>query len=65
MSKKIDTYKYHYEIGNTIVHGGRTNDLERREQEHQEEWPKGHIKQVGRKTTEEAAIQWEKDKGFS
>ncbi len=65
MSKKRDTYKYEFKIRNKIVHGGRTKDLERREQEHQEKWPKGHIKQVGRKTTEEAAIQWEKDKGFS
>ena len=65
MSKKRDTYKYHYKIGNKIVHGGITNDLERREQEHQDKWPKGHIKQVGRRTTEEAAREWEKDKGFS
>ena len=65
MSKERDTYKYHYKIGNKIVHGGITNDLERREQEHQDKWPKGHIKQVGRRTTEEAARKWEKDKGFS
>lgn len=60
MPKPRDTYKYHYKIGNKIVHSGITDDLDRREQEHQQERPKGHIKQVGRKTTEEAAREWEK-----
>ncbi len=61
MSKRRDTYKYHYKTGNKIVHSGITDDLERREQEHQQEWPKGHIKQVGQKTTEDAARKWEED----
>jgi predicted GIY-YIG superfamily endonuclease len=65
MQKARNTYKYHYKVGQKIVHGGITDDLERREQEHQQEWPKGHIKQVGRRTTEGAARQWEKDKGFT
>ena len=30
-----------------------------REQEHQQKWPGGHIKQVGRRTTEDAAHEWE------
>lgn len=60
-----DTYKYLFKVGNKIVHGGKTNDLERREQEHKENWKKGHILQVGRRTTEEAAREWEKKKGFS
>lgn len=60
-----DTYKYHFKVGNKIVHGGITNDLDRREAEHQQTWANGHIKQVGRKTTEEAAHQWEKDKGYT
>ena len=60
-----DTYKYQFKIGNKIVHGGITNDLERREQEHQQKSPGGHIKQVGRKTTEEAARDWEKKKGYT
>jgi len=58
-------YKYHYKIGNKIVHGGITKDLERREQEHQQRWPNGHIKQVGRKTTEDAARNWEEEKGYT
>jgi predicted GIY-YIG superfamily endonuclease len=59
-------YKYEYKIGNKIVHGGITQDLERRELEHQQHrgWGKGHIKQVGRKTTEEAARDWEEKKGY-
>lgn len=64
MPKPRNYHKYYYKIGNKIVHGGITNDLERREQEHQQKWPKGHIKQVGRVTTEEAARKWEEDKGF-
>lgn len=65
MGKPRDTHKYLYKIGNKIVHGGITIDLERREEEHQQKWPKGHITQVGRRTTEDAAREWEKDKGFS
>ena len=59
------TYKYQFKIGNKIVHGGITDNLDRREQEHQQKWPKGHIKQVGRITTEDAALKWEKDKGYT
>jgi len=58
-----DTYKYQMKIGNKIVHRGITNDLDRREGEHQQTWPKGHITQVGRRTTEEAARQWEDEGG--
>ena len=32
--KKRDTFKYVYKKGNKILHGGITNDLERREGEH-------------------------------
>jgi predicted GIY-YIG superfamily endonuclease len=60
-----DTYKYVFKVGNKIVHGGITDDLARREMEHQAEWPKGHIKQEGRRTTEEAAREWEKKKGYT
>ncbi len=60
-----DTIKYHFKVGRKIVHGGITEDLERREQEHQEKWPEGHIRQVGRRTTEDAAREWEKKNGFS
>jgi predicted GIY-YIG superfamily endonuclease len=65
MPKKRDTYKYYYKVRNKIVHGGITNDLDRREIEHKQKWSKGHIFQVGRCTTKEAALKWEEEKGFS
>ncbi len=65
MAKKRDTYKYHFKVGNKIVHGGITKDLKQREQAHFQKWPNGHIVQVGRRTTEEAARRWEQEKGFS
>ena len=65
MSKPREMYKYKFKIGNKVVHGGIINDLDRREMEHQQKWPKGHIKQVGNRTTEEAARDWEKTEGFS
>ena len=65
MGKPRDTYKYYFKNDQKVVHGGITNDLERRELEHQQRWPKGHILQAGRRTTEEGARKWEKDKGFT
>ncbi len=65
MGKRYDTYKYQFKVGRKIVHCGITDNLERREQEHQEKWPKGRIKQVGRRTTEDAARKWEKKKGYT
>ncbi len=65
MGKPRATYKYQFKDGNKILHGGITTDLERREAEHQQKWPDGHIKQVGRRTTEEAARDWENEKGYS
>lgn len=59
MAKSRDTYKYNFKVGNRIVHSGITKDLKRREEEHQQKWPNGHIKQVGHRTTEEAAREWE------
>jgi len=65
MAKRRKTNKYYFKQGNKILRGGITKNLDRREQEHQEKWPGGHIFKVGRLTTEEAARKWEKDKGFS
>ena len=63
--KKHDTYKYQFKVGNKVVYGGITKDLERREREHQQTYSqKGHIKQIGRKTTEEVARRWEQEKGY-
>lgn len=60
--KARNTYKYDFKIAQRIVHSGITNDLERREVQHQVKWPKGHIVQVGNRTTEEAATKWEETK---
>ena len=59
--KKRDTYKYNFKVKNKIVHTGITNNIERREQEHQRNWTNGHISQVGNKTTHDAALDWEKE----
>ncbi len=57
-----DTYQYHFKMGNKIVHTGITNDIDRREGEHKREHGqrKGHIKQVGVRTTYDAALEWER-----
>ena len=58
-----DTYKYHFKKGKRIVHTGITNDLDRREAEHRNErgQSKGHITQMGNRTTREAALEWERE----
>lgn len=63
MGKTRDTYKYQQKIGNKIVHRGITNDLERREKENQQGWPSSNISQIGRRTTREAALEWEREGG--
>ncbi len=57
-----DAYKYHLKRGNKVIRSGITNDLDRREKEHQQEYGEDvHITQVGRATTREGARDWEKD----
>lgn len=63
MAKSKDTYKYHLKRGNTVVHRGITNDLDRRENEHQQEHPGAEIKQVGRRTDRDSALKWERQGG--
>jgi predicted GIY-YIG superfamily endonuclease len=58
-----DTYKYHLKDGKQVVYRGITNDLNRRELEHQEQYPETRIKRVGRRTTREAALAWERNGG--
>ena len=58
-----DTFKYQFKVGNQVLHSGITNDLERREGEHERDFGTGHITQVGRRTTREAALKWERDGG--
>ncbi len=62
MAKSRDTYKYDFVKGGRIVHSGITRDPERREGEHRREYRGGNLRQVGRRTTEEAARTWEKGK---
>ena len=65
MGSERDTYKYFVKIGNKVMDGGITKDLERREQERQREYPGSHLYKVGNRTTEEGARKWEKDEGYS
>lgn len=71
MAELRDTYKYWFKVGNLRVHCGITNDLNRRENEHQNSgrytlyggkrhyWSDGHIVQEGLRTTRSAALLWE------
>ncbi len=71
-----NTYKYHFKVGNVIVHGGITNNLIIREGQHKNSgrytlyrnlrlyWSNGYIIQVGNVTTREAALQWERENGY-
>ena len=63
MANPRETCKYQFKDVNKVLHRGITNNLDRRESEHKREWPEGHIKQVGRKTTREAALKWEREGG--
>ena len=58
-----DTYKYQLKLGRKVILRSITSDLERREAEHQNEFPGSRIKQIGRKTTREAALRWERRGG--
>lgn len=69
-------YKYHFKVGNLIVHSGITDNLQRREIEHRNShrystfndkrfyWSNGHIVQVGVAVSRESGLQWERDNGF-
>ncbi|MDD9980713.1 MAG: hypothetical protein OXU81_05055 [Gammaproteobacteria bacterium] len=60
MGATRDTFKYHFKRGNKILHTGITNDLDRREREHQRDIDSGgHISQVGHRTTLDGAKAWE------
>jgi len=64
MAKERNTAKYHLKHGGEIVHRGITDrPLEEREREHQERFPGSHITQVGRRTTREKALKWERKGG--
>ncbi len=54
-----NVYKYHFKQGNQIVFTGITNDIDRREAELRDE--PGQSKQVGLRTTYNAALEWERE----
>jgi hypothetical protein len=57
-----DTYTYDFLVNGRIVHSGITTDPGRREREHQQRWPSGHLRIVGRAKTEQGAREWEAGK---
>lgn len=64
MAKERNTIKYHVKCGNKIVHRGITDrPPEEREREHQKDFPGCRIVQVGRRTTRERALEWERRGG--
>jgi predicted GIY-YIG superfamily endonuclease len=63
VSKRRDTYKYHVKISGKVVYRGITNDLERRGAQHKARWPSSRIVQIGRRTTREQALEWERRGG--
>ena len=63
MKKVRDTYKYHVKVSGKIVYRGITKNLERRGAEHKARRPSSHIVQIGRRTTREKALEWEREGG--
>ena len=57
-----DTYKYHPKKGDKIIRIGVTNDLNRREAEQQKSFAGTPIHLIGRRTTRESGLKWERDK---
>lgn len=53
-----NTYKYQLKVGHKVILRNITYDLNRREAEHQNDYPGSRIEQIGRKTTREAALKW-------
>lgn len=58
-----DTYRYHFIKDRKVAHRGITNDLERREAEHQNRYGNGSIRQVGPRVSRDSALKWERDGG--
>lgn len=60
MPKKRNITTYELRQGRKVVHRGITNNPERRESEHQEQFPNSKLTPVGRAKTKEGALEWEK-----
>jgi len=65
MGKPRNWYTYKFIEDGKVKHGGRTRNLAEREKKHQEKWPRGHIKKMGRAKTKDGAIRWEKKQGYT
>ena len=63
MAQKKTTFKYHLKLGSRVDHRGITDDLDKRERDHWPTQPGTRIVQVGRRTTWEAALRWEREGG--
>ena len=66
MTKKRNHSRYTLRQGRETVHVGITNDPDRREQEHQNQFPGSKLTVDGPKVTKDSAIKWEneqRDKG--
>lgn len=62
MTGMHDTFKYHLIVNGSVVHVGITNDLNRRLQEHQQQFgANARIVQQGPPTTRKAALEWENE----
>ncbi len=57
-----DTYKYQFVRRGKVEHSGITKDPDRREAELKRQYGAGHLKKVGRRTTRDAAKEWERGK---
>ena len=63
MTKERDTYVYELKRGNEVCYVGKTNNPDRREQEHQKDGKKfGHMKIISRAMTEDGAEKKEKER---
>lgn len=63
---KRNWYTYQFKVVNKIEHEGITQDLTRREKDHQRDIdPNGHLTIIGRAKTERGARDWEKERGVS
>lgn len=63
MAKPRNTYKYRYKgTDGKIKHSGITNNPKRREGELRRQYGPGKLQPVGRRTTREAAKEWERNK---
>ena len=63
MMAERNTYKYHLKKGGKIIHRGITNDLNRREAEHQVQFPGSKLEPMGPRVTRESALKWERTGG--